>query len=185
MDRDALPRVLGISWGNGDTKDIIMMAFLNHEGRFIDDLRSANLKDEVNVKKFTDFLLHRKPNVIGVAGFNLQTRRLIQQIESILSANNRDQPSSDRDRGRDRNRDRERERERDILSNITVTVVDDEVARLYQHSRRAQEEFKELPPLMRYCIALARRLKSPINEYAALGKDLLSIRYHELQGLVS
>ncbi|RUS16496.1 hypothetical protein BC937DRAFT_91142 [Endogone sp. FLAS-F59071] len=192
-DRDVLPRVLGVSWGNGDQKDIIMMAFLNHEGHFTDDLRLANLKDEANVKKFTEFLLFCKPHVIGIAGFNLQTRRLIEQVQAVLSSNNKDQSGGDRDRdrerdrdsrGRDRDRDRERERERDALSNITVTVVDDEVARLYQQSRRAQEEFKELPPLMRYCIALARRLQSPLNEYAALGKDLSSIRYHELQGLV-
>ncbi|KAG0213501.1 Transcription elongation factor spt6 [Mortierella sp. NVP41] len=42
----------------------------------------------------------------------------------------------------------------------------------------------EANPLTRYCISLARLIQNPMNEYAALGRDLINIRQHPLQHLV-
>jgi transcription elongation factor SPT6 len=46
-------------------------------------------------------------------------------------------------------------------------------------------EYPDFPPLARYCCALARYIQSPILEYAALGKDVVSIPFHLAQNLLS
>ncbi|CAE6448974.1 unnamed protein product [Rhizoctonia solani] len=60
----------------------------------------------------------------------------------------------------------------------------DEVARIYQHSARAENEFSALPLVARYCVSLARYVQSPLNEYAALGSDLTAISFAEAQHLI-
>ncbi|KAJ2962458.1 hypothetical protein NQZ79_g2382 [Umbelopsis isabellina] len=171
VDEDALPRVMTISWGNGDQKDSVMVAFVNQYGRLADQLRLSNLKDDLNRQEFMNLITHRKPDVIGVAGFNIQTRRLLENVQNIVNEL-KEQTTTSRSSRHDR-------------VHAQVTVVEDEAARLYQGSKRAMEEFKELPPLMRYCISLARRLQNPVLEYVALGRDLLQIRHHPLQNLVA
>ena len=53
------------------------------------------------------------------------------------------------------------------------------------NNQRAQLEHPGLPPLTRYCVALAKYLQNPMKEYAALGKDIISISFHPSQQLVS
>lgn len=171
VDEDSLPRVMTISWGNGDQKDSVMVVFMNQYGRLADQLSLPNLKDDASRQQLMDLISHRKPDVIGVAGFNIQTRRLLETVQTIVNEL-KEQTSNSRSSRHDR-------------IHAQVTVVNDEVARLYQGSKRALEEFKELPPLMRYCISLARTLQNPVLEYVALGRDLLQIRHHTLQNLVS
>ncbi|KAG8984083.1 Transcription elongation factor spt6 [Tulasnella sp. JGI-2019a] len=65
-----------------------------------------------------------------------------------------------------------------------IIYVNDEVARIYQHSKRAEEEYGRVPVLARYCIGLARYVQSPLTEYAALGADLTVITFDEAQNLV-
>ncbi|KAG8713489.1 Transcription elongation factor spt6 [Ceratobasidium sp. 423] len=60
----------------------------------------------------------------------------------------------------------------------------DEVARIYQHSPRAENEFSALPLVARYCVSLARYVQNPLNEYAALGSDLTAITFTEAQHLI-
>lgn len=66
-----------------------------------------------------------------------------------------------------------------------IIYVNDEVARVYQHSKRAEDEYGRVPLVGRYCIGLARYAQNPLNEYAALGPDLTTIAFDEAQMLVS
>ena len=68
---------------------------------------------------------------------------------------------------------------------IPVIWAPDQVARIFQHSRRAAEDFGSLPTIGRYCAGLARYIQSPLNEYAALGADITAISFQEDQQLVS
>ena len=62
----------------------------------------------------------------------------------------------------------------------------DDVARLFQHSKRAEDEFSFLPLISRYCMGLARYTQSPLNEFAALGPDITAVMFDdESQHLVS
>ncbi|KAF9917029.1 Transcription elongation factor spt6 [Lobosporangium transversale] len=153
-DRDYSPRVVAISHGAGSPKDAIQVAFLDDKGKFADHIKLDSLRELKGQKELTDFLDRRRPDVIIVGGFTVATRRLLEQVEKTKA------------------------------DDTPVMMINDEVARLYQNSKRAAEEFPEVHPLTRYCISLARLAQNPMNEYAALGRDLINIRQHPLQHLV-
>jgi Holliday-junction resolvase-like of SPT6 len=67
-----------------------------------------------------------------------------------------------------------------------VIYVHDDSSQIYQHSKRAAGEFSALSLTTTYCVGLARCSQSPLNEYAALGRDIAAITYDEdSQQLVS
>jgi transcription elongation factor SPT6 len=76
----------------------------------------------------------------------------------------------------------------DVLSKrqIPLIYVHDDVARLYMNSARAIQENPGWPANSRYALGLARFTQDPLNEYCALGADLVAITYvPKLQALVS
>ncbi|KAI1316773.1 Transcription elongation factor spt6 [Mortierella claussenii] len=154
FDRDYSPRVVAISHGAGSNKDAIQVAYVDDKGKFADHLKLDSLREIKAQKDLADFLDNRRPDVIIVGGFTVTTRRLLEQVEKVRS------------------------------DDTPVMMINDEVARLYQNSKRGVEEFPEVNPLTRYCISLARLVQNPMNEYAALGRDLINIRQHPLQHLV-
>ncbi|KAF8928944.1 SH2 domain-containing protein [Dissophora ornata] len=160
-DRDYSPRVVAISHGAGSSKDAIQVAFLDDKGKYTDHLKLDSLREQKSQKELVDFLDNRRPDVVVVGGFTVMTRRLLEQVEKVVN-DLRDLRGDD----------------------ISVIMTNDEVARLYQNSKRAMEEFPDANPLTRYCISLGRLVQNPMNEYAALGRDLINIRQHPLQHLV-
>jgi transcription elongation factor SPT6 len=164
-NRNNLPRVLTVSHGNGDPKSPTMAVMLNQRGKVFDQLQVPNLRDGRYISELDQFIRSRRPQVVGVAGYNAETRRLVKHLQGTISEINQTRESG--------------------VGAIDLVVVDDEAARLYKNSRRAQDEFPEFPEVMRYCIALARRLQNPLFEYTGLGRDLLAIRFHPYQNLVS
>ncbi|KAG2212645.1 hypothetical protein INT47_000622 [Mucor saturninus] len=163
--KSPLPRVVTVSSGSGTNKDPIVAVFVNQRGKVLDQMEVPNLKDERHWKEMADFIKSKKANVLGVAGYNADTRRVIKHMQTMLSEINQSN-------------------EHNGISRMDMVVVDDEASRLYKNSRRAQEEFAEHSETMRYCISLARRLQSPVLEYVGLGRDLLAIHHHDLQYLV-
>lgn len=128
-----------------------------------------DLRDEANREKVAEALRERRPDVIGVSGFSVQTNRLFEDLKKLIE-------------------DKEitvQGEEKEERSPIEVLFINDEVARLYQHSERAKHEHPDLAPLTKYCCALARYVQSPVLEYAALGKDIVSISFHPAQNLLS
>ncbi|KAI8995001.1 SH2 domain-containing protein [Pilobolus umbonatus] len=163
--KSPIPRVVTVSAGNGTNKDPIVAVFVNQRGKVLDQMEVPNLKDERYWKEMSEFIKSKKANVLGVAGYNADTRRVIKHMQTMLSEINQ---SNDHNN----------------ISRMDMVVVDDEAARLYKNSRRAHEEFPDHTETMRYCISLARRLQNPVLEYVGLGRDLLAIRHHDLQYLV-
>ena len=174
------PSVLTISWGKGDPqKDAITMVFLDEAGRFREHMKIDNLVDEETKDQFRDLIQRRRPDVIAIGGFSLNTTKLSQRVketvgkkpppEQLQSWNAEPPPPPT---------------EGDL--NVPVIYAQDEVARIFQHSKRAEEEFGALSTIARYCVGLARYVQSPLNEYAALGSDITAISFDEdCQQLVS
>lgn len=141
--------------------------FLDEAGRLREHTRIDNLMDEEHIDEFYDLLKRRRPNVIVVGGFSITTAQLARNIKSRIGQN----------------------KEEELVATITaeaspigndfvntpVIYSYDQLARLYQNSKRAAAEFSALTPVARYCIGLARYIQSPINEYAALGSDIMSV----------
>ncbi|KAH9935008.1 transcription elongation factor Spt6 [Fomitopsis serialis] len=158
------PSVLAMSWGKGEPhKDLIHLVFMDEAGRLREHTRLDNLVDQEARDEFVDILKRRRPHVIVLGGFSIATAKLAQRVKEIVTKPN----GETGDIGQDES------------LNIEVIYVLDEVARMYQNSRRAQEEFSALAPLARYCVGLARYTQSPLNEYAALGADIKAIMFDE------
>jgi transcription elongation factor SPT6 len=159
LEKGQTPTVLAISNGSGDfSRDAIVCAFVDETGRLVEEIRLPDMRDPANRNKLAEFIERRKPDVVGIAGFSVQTYRLHDDIVNMF-----------------------KERE-DLTRN--VMYVNDEVARLYQNSKRGVEEFPDLGALTRYCIALARYLQNPLLEYIAMGRDVVSIPVQKNQNLI-
>ena len=149
-------------------------------GRLREQVRLDNLVDRDYHDEFTDLLKRRRPDVIVVGGFTMATAKLSSRIKEIVNGKT---PSVDAE-GSILGWGTEPTNEQ--IFNIPVIYLNDEVARIYQHSKRATEEFSTLSHIAKYCVGLARYAQNPLNEYAALGPDIVAISLEdEDQHLVS
>lgn len=170
-----VPRVLTLSNGNADpSRDAIHWAWVEEDGRVLEHGKFDKItKDEVAREQLVDLIERRKPDVIGIAGFSVETHKLIRDIKELVQSRGLrgaefDDPDTDELRSEP----------------LDVVVVNDEVARLYKDSPRALVDHPNMSSLTRYCVALARYLQNPMKEYAALGSDVISLSFHPCQNLV-
>lgn len=175
------PRVLALSNGGGKKGDAICWAYVDETGRCLEngkmvDLRIGNkekyLPDGKDVAPFVELVERRKPDVIAVSGWSVETRRLYKDLQEIVEMQDL------------RGAAFEDDQERETSETLEVVIVSDEVARLYMNGDRSAADFPGLPPVTRYCIALARYMQSPLKEYASLGRDVLTISFHPCQNLL-
>lgn len=177
-----IPRVLALSNGIGQAgRDAICWAWVEEDGRVLENGKFSdlslgdserNIDDSPEVAAFVELVQRRKPDVIGVSGFSVETRRLFKQIDDIVERKDL------------RGAEYEDEDGNDTSDKLEVVIVNDEVARLYQTSDRANVEHPGLAPLTKYCVALAKYLQNPMKEYASLGRDVVSISFDPSQQLV-
>ena len=177
-----IPRILAFSNGSGNFgRDPIYWVFVEDDGRVLEngklvdiniaDLeRNPNSTDGPDLQKLVELVSRRRPDVIGVSGFSAETRKLVSQLKEVVAKKDL------------RGADFEDEDGRDINELLEVVIVNDEIARLYQTSDRANNEYPSFAPLTKYCVGLARYLQSPMKEYASLGRDLASIFFDPNQG---
>ena len=163
--------VLAISWGKGDPhKDAITLVFLDEAGRMREHTKIDNLYDTEMVDEFVDLVKRRRPHVIVIGGFSVATLKLTHLVKTIIHPS----PQQDGPNGWGNP-----EPTNVQAFDIPVTYVHDDVARIYQHSKRAEAEFSALSPTAKYCVGLARYIQSPLNEFAALGADITAIALEE------
>ena len=177
-----IPRVLALSNGTGTFgRDAVCWAWVEEDGRVLENGKFTDLvmgdperhtEDGADVKAFVELVERRKPEVIGVSGFSAETRKLYKHIDDIV------------ERKELRGADYEDEDGNDRSDKLEVVVVNDEVARLYQTSDRANMEHPGFAPLTKYCVALAKYLQNPMKEYASLGRDIISITFDPAQRYV-
>jgi transcription elongation factor SPT6 len=178
----SVPNVLCMSNGQGQRGDAILWAYVENDGRVLEhgklvEFRLGNqergIPDGEDIAKFVEAAQRRRPDVIGVSGWSVETRKLYKDVQEIIQQNGLTGPTyEDESTGAERS------------DPLDVVMVNDEVARLYYNSGRAQAEFPKNAPLTRYCIALARYLQNPLAEYASLGKDIVSLPFIPNQTLV-
>ncbi|CAG8631129.1 14558_t:CDS:1, partial [Acaulospora colombiana] len=144
------PSVMAISWGDGDPrKDPISVVFLEKDGRLRDHAKFDNLKDKDLENEFLGLIKQRNPSVLVIGGFSPATHRLVEIIRPLVydpdwvkAQTEKGHPPSE-SVGFDN---------RDSKNPLHVKFVQDAVARIFQHSKRAAEEFGTLSLTSRYCI---------------------------------
>ncbi|KAJ3517179.1 hypothetical protein NLJ89_g675 [Agrocybe chaxingu] len=160
--------VLAISWGKGDPhKDAIALVYLDEAGRLREHTKIDNLHDPDNNDEFLDLVKRRKPDVVVVGGFSIATVKLMHRVKEVLSGRSASQVENGWGTSNGQGFD------------IPAIYVHDDVARIYQHSKRATDEFSALSSTAKYCVGLARYSQSPLNEFAALGSDITAISFDE------
>ena len=117
----------------------------------------------------------RCPDVIVIGGFSLNTTNLSRRVKETVGRKPPvEQPQSWRSGSLPPLPESE--------PNVPVIYAQDEVAHIFQHSKRAEEEFSTLSTISGYCVGLAHCVQSPLGEYAALGSNVVAIsfnRYHQ------
>lgn len=178
-----VPRVLALSTGAGIVgREPIHWAYIEEDGRVLEngkfmDLsigdRDRSIPDGKDVEAFVELVDRRRPDVIAVSGMSPESRKLYKLLTEVVDRQDlRGAPYTD-------------DRDEEVSDRLEVVVVNDEVARLYQHSERAKRDHPGFAPLTHYCVALAKYLQSPLKEYASLGRDVVSIHFKPGQQLVA
>jgi len=170
-----IPRVLALSNGSDDPgRGSVCWAWVEEDGRVLEHGRIDSFtRDERARDAFVELVHRRKPDVIGVGGFSVETHKLITSLRDLVNDKGlKGADFEDQETGEDRSEP------------LEVVVVNDEVARLYKDSPRAAVDHPTFPPLTRYAVALAKYLQNPMKEYAALGKDIVSLSFHPCQQLL-
>lgn len=161
-------RILSMSCGMGNFgKDAILAVVMDEHGEVIEYAKMEDPRDTEFKAAFVDLVNRRSPDVVGISGFTVNSNKFFEIVQQIV-----------KDEGLTCGADTE------AVDSLQVVWVQDEVARLYQHSQRSQEEFPDQVTLSRYCIGLARYLQSPLLEYANLGKEITGLYIHEYQHLL-
>lgn len=191
MSSGDVASVLSLSFGSGDPKrDSVIGVYLDSEGHLREHFKIDTLSrgpmdsdyDPANRDVLVEFLRRRRPQVITIGGFTPQTKDLMNVVRMITAEVSNDIVQGEDDlpeRGEKLTHD-----DRVARAYFEVLYVFDDVARIYQNSRRAMSEFADLSTLGKYCVALARYVQSPLNEYAALGADITVVNYHPGQKYV-
>lgn len=175
----AIPSTLTVSFGEGNPMDAVVGVFLNEygeAGKFfkIDDSPLRN--SDKFVEAFVEKVRELKPDVIGINGYNARTKKLYNIIHDAMEKNDVRVPYS---------------RDADYLKYangeppiVEVVFVPDDIARRYETSERGVQEFPNVSPLYRYCVALGRYLQGPLLEYVNLGDEVSSVLFHRHQHLL-
>ncbi|KAI4128365.1 MAG: hypothetical protein LQ338_002767 [Usnochroma carphineum] len=182
MQLGTIPRVLAISNGAGAFgREAVCWAWVEEDGRVLENGKFTDLflgdpdrgqEDGADVKALVKLVERRKPDVIGLSGFSADTRKLYKLLEEIIERKDLRGAEYEDEDGVER------------TDKLDLVIVNDEVARLYQTSQRAMVEHPGFAPLTRYCVGLAKYLQSPLKEYAALAKDIISITLDPAQPYV-
>lgn len=191
MRKGTTPRTVTLSLGRGISgKDPVHWVYVDENGRPLEygtyvDLASGDLEHGLpegkDVEGFLKLLKDKNIEVIGVAGFTPETRKLINHLNTLITTHKVVGPGVKDDDDRN-DYDRRREPSHDDF--IEVVVVNDEVARLYHTSEKARKDHAGWPLLAHYCFALGRYLQDPLKEYASLGNDIISLTFHRSQHLL-
>ncbi|TIB70425.1 hypothetical protein E3Q22_03170 [Wallemia mellicola] len=188
-EKGETPSVLSVSAGQGDPrKDAILLVYLDEDGRLREQQKIDNLVDEATMEIFSDILKRREPQVVVVGGMGTQTHGLYQRVLELVKTQTGEQidPNSQVDEwGEPMVTDEGQQTTINPESGTPVIFVNDDIARIYQHSKRAELEFGELPLTGKYCVGLARYAQSPLNEFAALGEDVTAIAIDPDQRLLT
>ncbi|KAI9643239.1 Transcription elongation factor spt6 [Ciborinia camelliae] len=169
-----IPRVLALSNGNGDpNRDAVCWAYVEEDGRVLDHGKFDNLSRDTRAREaFVDLVRNKKPDVLGISGFSVETHKLVSSLKDLVKEHSLRGNEFEDENGEDRSEP------------LDIIVVNDEVARLYKDSPRAAVDHPAFAPLARYCVGLAKYLQNPMKEYAALGKDIVSLSFHPCQQLL-
>ncbi|GMM37259.1 chromatin-remodeling histone chaperone [Saccharomycopsis crataegensis] len=175
----AIPYTLTLSAGEGNFhSDAVVGVYMNEFGEVKEFIKFEEhpLSPEF-IDSFVKKVQSLNPDVIGINGYNARSKKLYDRVLEIVNSEKlRPAAQSDGDY---------REYENNEPPILDVIFVADDIARLYENSVRAKQEFPDKSSLFRYCVALGRYLQSPLLEYINMKDDVTSVFFYRFQHLLS
>ncbi|KAK6192106.1 hypothetical protein SNE40_003644 [Patella caerulea] len=146
--------------GDGEVTDYLRLTSLTvRRNSYRQQEREAKEKD---MEKIKDFISNKKPHVICVTVESREATMIVEDLKKIIA---------------------ELEQE-EQLPPISVELMDNELAMVYENTSKAANDFREYPPVLRHAISIARRLQDPLIEFAQMcnpDDDIMCLKYHTLQ----
>lgn len=164
-----VPRAMCISFGEGQHTDAVLAAVVDEDGHVSECVKLGDLRTAGFSEQLVQATRSARPDVVGVLGFTPHAHKLLDDVRRALVDEARLMAGPE-----------------DAEMPLQVVWVNDEVARLYRNSAKAADEFPDLVPNARYCVAGARYLQGPLYEYAQLDDaQLRSLAIHPDQDFLS
>ncbi len=171
-------RIMGIMYED-DVDVAAYAALITQEGEVADLLKLQHLLKRKNSwsekesrEKYTDlrllkeFVAQKRPHCIVVGVADRKAIDIQRDLEDVVKEL----------------------MEESQFPKIDVFLMDDNLAKVYANSQRAEQDFRDYPSVLRQSVSLARRMQDPLTEFSQLTgseNEILCLRYHPLQDLLS
>eukprot|EP01027_Heterolobosea_sp_BB2_P000897 GEZU01001346.1.p1 GENE.GEZU01001346.1~~GEZU01001346.1.p1 ORF type:complete len:821 (-),score=229.51 GEZU01001346.1:22-2382(-) len=134
--------------------------------------RPAEMQEQEN--RLKGFIRRHEPDVIALGINGLDSRDLHADITKILSEMTAEMPAAEDDSVYH-------------IDKVKIEWVPEDVARIYEVSPAAVNQFPEYSNITRRAISVGRRLQDPLAEIAGLADekdDITSLKFHKYQDVV-
>ncbi|GAV29275.1 hypothetical protein PMKS-002757 [Pichia membranifaciens] len=171
-------RVLALTNGEGKRDSAIIAIAMDFDGTISQHVKfDESMRDAEFERKLLNLIDRFKPEVVAVSGYNVSCAPLKKRVEEIVKTNNKTTVAEEDDYNSDA-------KDVDNEVELPVIYVNNETARMFEYSDRANEEFSDKPVVAKFCIAIARYTQNPLLEYVSLGETITSIQIHKHQNLL-
>ena len=173
-------RVMGIVYEND--RDIAAYAVvISCEGEVIQFIKLDNItkgnrnpESDDSIKKQNDletlkkFIVKNRPHVVAIGAADRKAIDIRNDVTEILNELNTNDQFQ--------------------FPQINCFLMDDNLAKVYANSERANQDFREYPNVLRQAVSIARRMQDPLIEFSQLTgpeNEIASLRYHPMQDCLS
>ena len=164
-DKDMASYAVVIS-AEGEVTNHLKLEHILKRQRFGEEgLKPEKLSDLQLLRKF---IIKYRPHVITIGTLDRQAIDLRNDVFDILSELNADDEIQ--------------------FPQIECNLMDDNLAKVYANSERANQDCRDYPNVLRQAISLARRMQDPLIEFSQLTgpeNEILCLRYHPMQDCLS
>ncbi|GAB0093481.1 Transcription elongation factor SPT6 [Sergentomyia squamirostris] len=167
-------RIMGVAYCQ-DPDISAFAAIINPDGEVTDYLRLPHLLKSKNshwnddktlkaneLEALKNFIRNKKPHVIAIGGESIEAKHIREDLWECMKEL----------------------KEEEQFPDVSVEIVDNDLAKIYANSNKGCTEFREYPQLLRQAISLARKMRDPLVEYSQLctaDEEIMCLRYHSLQ----
>ncbi|GAB6026482.1 hypothetical protein CHUAL_012908 [Chamberlinius hualienensis] len=145
---------------DGEMSDFIRLPHIFKRKKAFKESDRENKFSELN--KLKSFISNKKPHVICVGGESREALNIIEDLKQLVSELC----------------------ETDQLPLIGVELLDNELAKVFMNTSKAQNDFRDYPLLLRQAVSLGRRMQDPLYEFAQLcnaDDEICCLKFHPLQ----
>ena len=126
-----------------------------------------SLKKEGDLQLLKKFIVKNRPHIVVIGAADRKAVDIRNDIDEILKELNSNEHQ---------------------FPQINCHLMDDNLAKVYANSERANQDFREYPNILRQAVSIARRMQDPLIEFSQLTgpeNEITSLRYHPMQDCLS